>query len=91
MTDQDPPGSTRPRRNVKNRVHELSGGKLAYLHIKGMDGVSQDKFEQGLYAEGYGKQALLIDVRDNGGGSTADYLLTMLHQPRHAYTIGRNG
>ena len=77
--------------NRKNRVHELSGGKLAYLHIKGMDGVSQDKFEQGLYAEGYGKQALLIDVRDNGGGSTADYLLTMLHQPRHAYTIGRNG
>ena len=77
--------------NRKRHVNALSGGKLAYLHIKGMDEVSQDKFEQGLYADGYGKQALLIDVRDNGGGSTADYLLTMLHQPRHAYTIGRDG
>ena len=63
----------------------------ARIYYTGKKGWSQDKFEQGLYAEGYGKQALLIDVRDNGGGSTADYLLTMLHQPRHAYTIGRNG
>ena len=72
-------------------THKLSNGKLAYLHIQGMDKLSQDKFEGGLYAEGYGRDGLLIDVRDNGGGSTADYLLTMLTQPRHAYTIGRDG
>jgi tricorn protease len=72
-------------------THKLSGGKLAYLHIQGMDKLSQDKFEAGLYAEAYGRDALLIDVRDNGGGSTADYLLTMLSQPRHAYTIARDG
>jgi tricorn protease len=69
----------------------LSGGKIAYQHIRGMDKVSQDAFEQALYAEGYGKDSLLIDVRDNGGGSTADYLLTMLSIPRHAFTIGRDG
>ena len=69
----------------------LSAGRLAYQHIRGMDKLSQDAFEQALYAEGYGKDALLIDVRDNGGGSTADYLLTMLALPRHAYTIGRDG
>lgn len=78
-------------RSRQELTHKLSDGKLAYLHIQGMDRVSQDKFEAGLYAEGYGRDALLIDVRDNGGGSTADYLLTMLTQPRHAYTIGRGG
>lgn len=75
----------------RDDVHRLSGGRLAYLHIRAMDQVSQDAFEQGLYAEGYGRDGLLIDVRDNGGGSTADYLLTMLALPRHAYTIGRDG
>jgi tricorn protease len=34
---------------------------------------------------------LIIDVRDNGGGSTADHLLTALTQPRHAITIPRGG
>jgi tricorn protease len=75
----------------KEATHKLSGGKLAYLHIKSMDKGSQDRFEQGLYAEAHGRGALLIDVRDNGGGSTADYLLTMLTIPRHAYTIPRGG
>jgi tricorn protease len=75
----------------KEMAHRLSGGKIAYLHIRGMDKGSQDRFEQGLYAEAHGRNALLIDVRDNGGGSTADYLLTMLTIPRHAYTIPRDG
>jgi len=75
----------------RKEVTRLSGGKIAYQHIRGMDKVSQDAFEQALYAEGYGKDSLLIDVRDNGGGSTADYLLTMLSIPRHAFTIGREG
>ncbi len=77
--------------NNRRRVAEMSNGKLAYLHIRSMDKLSQDRFEQGLYAEAHGKNALLLDVRDNGGGSTADYLLTMLSVPRHAYTIGRDG
>ena len=73
------------------RVRELSGGRLGYLHVQGMNKPSQDRFEQGLFAEAYGKDGLLIDVRDNGGGSTADYLLTMLTIPRHAFTIPRDG
>ncbi len=56
-----------------------------------MDRASQDQFEQGLYAEAHGRDGLLIDVRDNGGGSTADFLLTILTIPRHAYTIPRDG
>jgi tricorn protease len=73
------------------RVEELSGGKLGYLHIRGMNFPSFYKFEEELYSAGAGKDGLIIDVRENGGGSTADHLLTVLTQPAHAITIPRGG
>ena len=36
------------------------------------------KFEREIYVEGDGKEGLVIDVRNNGGGFTADHLLTFL-------------
>jgi tricorn protease len=76
-----------------NRAHveRVSGGKLGYLHIQAMNDVSFLEFERQLYAVGYGKDGLVIDVRENGGGSTTDHLLTALTQPRHAITIPRGG
>ena len=72
-------------------VAERTGGRVGYVHIQAMGEASLREFERDLYAVAYGKEALIIDVRFNGGGRTADYLLTMLHPARHAYTIGRNG
>ena len=43
---------------------------------------SFNKFEEELVSVGAGKDGLIIDVRENGGGSTADHLLTVLTQPR---------
>lgn len=71
------------------RVEELSGGKLGYLHIRAMDMASVRDFERDLFAAADGKLGLIIDVRDNGGGSTADILLSSLTAPRHAYTADR--
>ncbi|MFQ3610350.1 MAG: S41 family peptidase [Fimbriimonadales bacterium] len=72
-------------------VEQKSGGKLGYVHIQAMSDASLRVFERDLYAAAHGKQALIIDVRFNGGGRTADYLFGMLSVPRHAYTVGRNG
>lgn len=72
-------------------VEKISGGTLGYLHIKAMDEPSFHQFEQDLYDAGAGKDGLVIDVRENGGGSTADLLLTSLTQPVHALTIPRGG
>lgn len=72
-------------------VEERTGGRVGYVHIQAMGEASLREFERDLYAVAYGKEALIIDVRYNGGGRTADYLLAMLHPPRHAYTVGRNG
>ena len=56
-----------------------------------MDMPSFHKFEEELYAAGAGKDGLIIDVRENGGGSTADHLLTALTQPAHAIAVPRGG
>ena len=72
-------------------VDERSDGKLGYMHIRGMNMSSFYRFEQELYAVGAGKQGLIIDVRENGGGSTTDHLLTALTQPVHAITKPRGG
>ncbi len=72
-------------------VDKSSGGRLGYLHIRAMDMGSFYEFERQLYNVGYGREGLVIDVRDNGGGSTTDLLLTALTQPKHAITIPRGG
>jgi tricorn protease-like protein/C-terminal processing protease CtpA/Prc len=73
----------------KQLVDEWSKGRLGYLHIRGMDMSSFEETEREFMAAGYGKDGLVIDVRFNGGGSTADYLMTVLNYKQHAYTIPR--
>jgi Tol biopolymer transport system component/C-terminal processing protease CtpA/Prc len=75
----------------RERVDRLSGGTLGYLHIAGMGGGNLVRFDAELYRVGSGKDGLVIDVRENGGGSITDHLLTSLCQPSHAITRPRNG
>lgn len=72
-------------------VDGATGGSVGYVHIQGMGMAEVERFEQNLFAAADGKEALIIDVRRNGGGWTTDLLLTILTQPVHAYTIPRNG
>ena len=75
--------------NRRAQVDELSGGKLGYLHIRGMGLPQVRDYERDLFAAANGKEGLIIDVRDNGGGWTTDILLASLTAPNHAYTIPR--
>ena len=72
-------------------VEKASNGKLGYLHIRAMNMTSFYRFEHDLYDAAAGKEGLVIDVRENGGGSTTDHLLTALTQPVHAITVPRDG
>lgn len=73
----------------KKLVDKFSNGRLGYIHIKGMDFPSFEVVEREFTAAGFGKDGLIIDVRYNGGGSTTDYLMTILNYKQHAYTIPR--
>ncbi len=78
-------------RHNRQLVDKASDGKFGYMHIRGMNMSSFYRFEKELYEVGAGKDALVIDVRENGGGSTTDHLLTILTQPDHAITVPRGG
>ena len=75
--------------SIRARVDELSGGRLGYLHIRSMDQASLDVFERDLYAAAEGRDGLLVDVRNNGGGWTADRVFASLDARPHAYTVPR--
>jgi tricorn protease len=75
----------------RRAVDKASGDKLGYMHISAMDDASFQRFQEQLYDAGAGKEGLVIDVRENGGGFTTDHLLTALTQPQHAITVPRGG
>ncbi|MCO6458221.1 MAG: hypothetical protein J5I93_23190, partial [Pirellulaceae bacterium] len=78
-------------RTNQAQVEQASGGQFGYVHIRGMNMPSFYRFERELYSVAAGKAGLVIDVRENGGGSTTDHLLTVLTQPVHAITVPRGG
>jgi len=73
----------------KKLTEKYSNGKLGYLHIRGMDMNSFERFEREITASGYGKKGIIIDVRFNGGGWTTDYLMATLNVKQHSYTVPR--
>jgi tricorn protease len=72
-------------------VDRLSGGRVGYVLVEKMDWNEFIRFQEEIFARGHGKDGLLVDVRDNGGGFTADHLLTMLTPAEHAITVPRGG
>ena len=75
----------------RKRVEKQSKNQLGYIDIQAMNFSSLRKFERAIFAEGYGKKGLIIDVRNNPGGFISDYLLSILCHPKHAITIPRGG
>jgi len=67
---------TRWVNNNRKKVEELSGGKVGYVHIQGMnDGSYRTVYEDALGKNG-DKEALVVDTRFNGGGWLHDDLVT---------------
>lgn len=65
-------------RKREKDVERLSGGKLGYVHVEGMDSESfREVFEKAL-GKYNGAQALIVDTRFNGGGWLHDDLATFL-------------
>ncbi len=65
-------------KNNRKKVEELSGGKVGYVHVQGMnDGSYRTVFEDVLGKAG-NKEALIVDTRFNGGGWLHDDLVTFL-------------
>lgn len=70
------------------RVHELSGGRVGYIHIPDMGHHGFAEFHRSYLME-YDTPGLLIDVRWNGGGNVSGLLLEKLARRRIAYSFAR--
>ena len=75
----------------RQKTQQSSKGAIGYLHVSRMQWDEFNKFREEVYKEGDNRAGLIIDVRDNGGGFTADHLLTVLCQPKHAICVPRGG
>ena len=72
----------------RQKVDELSNGRIAYLHIRAMDPPSLRKFEKEI-REFRNKDAMIIDQRWNGGGNIEQELLAILVQRQYQVWIPR--
>lgn len=77
----------RNRRIVSGRT----GDRVGYLHIPGMNSESVEGFLRDLFAEGLERDGMIIDIRDNGGGSTHDQILRQLSRPGYLQSRQRSG
>jgi len=74
---------------TREQVAAWSDGRIGYIHIEAMDQPQLDSFERDLFAAAEGRSGLIVDVRNNGGGWTADRLLASIMVQPHAYTVPR--
>jgi tricorn protease len=72
-------------------VAKASAGKLGYIHIPSMDDAGLETFVRSLYSDHFDKDAIVIDVRYNGGGFTHDHVLNYLNGKEHTFFRQRDG
>jgi tricorn protease len=74
----------------RRKVDQLSGGKLAYVHVPDTAVGGYTNFNRFYFAQ-VDKQGAVIDERYNHGGQVADYIIDMLRRPLRNCAISREG
>jgi tricorn protease len=80
------------RRWVENRrqeVEKTSGGKVGYVHVRGMDDASFRTVVDEVMGRNYTKESLIVDTRFNGGGWLHDDLATFLSGKKYMDMVPR--
>ncbi len=70
-------------------VDSLSHGKIGYMHLENMGGHDLDTFKKYFQAFRY-KEAIILDVRYNGGGGIDPQLIDMLERRPYQITKTRD-
>ena len=78
-------------RAARERVHAATLNRVGYVFVPRMKMDEFRKFENEVFTEGYGRDALIVDVRGNTGGFTADRMLDILCPQDHSYEVPRHG
>ncbi|MEI6266017.1 MAG: S41 family peptidase [Sphingobacteriia bacterium] len=73
---------TRWVNTMRKMVEELSGGKVGYVHVQGMNDASYRTVYEEVLGRNAEKEALIVDTRFNGGG--------WLHEDLSNFLNGKN-
>ena len=77
------------RRN-EQLVEKLSGGRVAYVHVQGMNSPSfRTLYSELLSEKNRTKEAVIVDTRHNGGGWLHDDLVTLLNGKEYQIFVPR--
>ena len=74
--------------NNQSRVDEWSGGRLAYVWLPNTERRGYEFFHRMYFAQ-QNREGAIIDIRDNGGGLLADYILDILDRKLMGYFSSR--
>ncbi len=74
----------------RRKVHAATGGRAGYVHIPDMGPKGYAEFHRGYLAE-IDRDALIVDVRYNGGGHVSQLILEKLARRRLGYDLSRWG
>lgn len=74
--------------NVK-KVADATGGAVGYIHVPDMQATGLNEFAKTFYPQ-LRKQALIVDVRGNGGGNVSAQLIERLRRELAMVAIARN-
>ncbi|SEK53914.1 C-terminal processing protease CtpA/Prc, contains a PDZ domain [Roseateles sp. YR242] len=76
-------------RRERALVDKLSGGRLGYVHVRGMNDASYRQTYADALGRASGKEALIVDTRFNGGGNLHDELATLLSGKKYLEFLPR--
>jgi tricorn protease len=74
----------------QRRVDELSGGRLAYVWLPNTGQGGYSYFNRMYFAQ-QDREGAVIDERNNGGGSAADYIVDVMNRELFGYFNSRAG
>jgi tricorn protease len=72
----------------RDKVHQATDGRVGYIHIPDMGPEGYAEFHRAYLVE-YDRDALIVDVRVNGGGHVSGLLLEKLARKRVGYDFPR--
>lgn len=72
----------------RRKVSELSGGKLAYVYVPNTGNTGYTSFNRYYFAQ-QDKKGAIIDERNNGSGSAADYMIDIMGRKLQGYFNNR--
>ena len=75
----------------RNLTHELSGGRIGYVHVRSMSDGSYRTVHEEVLGEQVTREGLVVDTRFNGGGDLVNDLSAFLSGVRYMDFVARTG